>query len=217
MLLELGELGGVSRVYRCTFRGSFSNGALAMPSVHYQTDLPDLGSEPDPADVAQGVWNLLGTAFLACCHTSYTVTSVDAVEEVLKPDVAAGGSYPIVAGGGMLSGTAGLSHAQAAVIDLHTETRSRSARGWLKMPSPLVNTNLSGDTWHSGYVALLQSFAALLDNSFDIGDPPFNTHVNPMVYSRTRRKRAEEPWVFRVKTATVNPQARWQRSRLSVP
>lgn len=208
----------MARVYRVTIRAHHSNGALIEPSLHYQTDVPTTGDEPNPDDVAAGAWTLLGTAFKACCHSSITVDDVVAAEEVLKPDIGVGGAHTVNQVGTMSSASASETHGLVAVINRHTGIRSRSARGWLMMPSPCLTDQTNGDAWAASgtYKLALDAFALLLDNSFDLGSI-LVTNVNPVVYSRTRRARGESPWVFRVTSATVNPQARFLHSRLSVP
>jgi hypothetical protein len=206
----------MARTYRATVKAHYGNGILIEPSLHYQTDLSFIGDEPDPSDVAGGIWTLIGTAFLACCHSTIHVDELIVAEEVLKPDLGAAGSHIVNQDGTFSSGSSTIPHALAAVVNLHTATRSKSARGWCMMPSPLVAAALATDLWTGTYLTALQTLAALLDNSFDMGTIDI-THVNPVVYSGTRRKRGEEPWTFRVTSSTVNPQTRWLKSRLSNP
>jgi hypothetical protein len=75
---------------------------------------------------------------------------------------------------------------------------------------------LGGDTWISGYQTKLAAFAAVLDDSFNLGTIDI-THVNPVVYSRTRHQRGEDPHAFRVTSATANTKAHWLKTRMSTP
>jgi hypothetical protein len=70
--------------------------------------------------------------------------------------------------------------------------------------------------WDPSYVASVQGFADQLDNSFDLGSL-FPTHVNPVVYSRTRHKRGLTPYAFRITSALANEQPTWLRRRLTTP
>ena len=63
---------------------------------------------------------------------------------------------------------------------------------------------------------MYDALAAKLDDSFDLGSIII-THVNPVVYSRTRRLRGESTWTFKVTSATANHQVRWLKSRLTAP
>lgn len=208
----------MARVYRLTIKGHQSNGALFEPSLHYQTDLSFIGDEPDPDDVASGLWTLLGTQFRAITPTDATVDEVIAVEEVLKPAVATGGAHAVNAAGTWTPTGGQQSFGVAPVINRHTATRSRSARGWFFGPSPGYAT-LSGATgWQQSgtYWTNLAALAAKLDDSYDLGTIDI-THVHPVVYSRTRHERGQTPYVFRVTSGSVNPQVRWLKSRLSSP
>lgn len=205
----------MARVYRVTImakRGS----TLIEPSLHYQTDVPGLGEEPDPNDVANGAWSVWGTQFLACCASDLHVDTVVALEETLPPDIGVAGVHTVNLNGTHSLGDEAMPSGMASLINIHTGTRSRSARGWLRMPYPPGSFNVNGDVWTSTYQSLLQAFADLLDNSFELGSVNPTT-VNPVVYSKTRRQRAETPYTFRVTNATANPRVHWLRSRTTSP
>lgn len=195
-------------------------GILFQPSLHYQTDLPagdPLASEPSPNDVAQGAWGVFGQELRNTVPAGVVFHEVVAAEEVLKPDIGAAGGYTIGDLPGTLTGSGSGPAALSAVVNLHTELRSRSARGWVKLFSPIATTTyVTGSTWAAAYMTLARAFAAKLDDSFNIGAVIITT-VHPVIYSRTRHERGNTPYVFRVTNATVNPQVRWQRSRLSAP
>lgn len=206
----------VARIYRVTIKGHYSNGALLEPSLHYQTDVPDLGEEPEPNDVASGVWTLLGTAFKNLQNNSTVIDEVIAAEEVLKPDIGVAGTHVVGQNGTATATAPDISHGLSAVINLHTATRSRSARGWCKVGCDLVHSSIVGDNWAAAYKATLDAFAALMDNTFELGTLQITT-VRPVIYSKTRREKGFSPYAFHVTSGTANPQVRWQRSRLSVP
>lgn len=206
----------MSRIYRATFECHHSNGTIARPSLHYQTDVPLAGSEPDASDVANGIWTLLGTEFRAICPTSVTVDAISVAEEVIAPDIGAAGSHTVALAGTMTVSGDPMPEGLVPVLNLHTDVRSRSARGWLHPPGPMGSSRVSGDSWTSVYLGVLNAFCAKLDDGFDLGTLQI-TRVNPKVYSRTRRERAEDPFVFSVKSATVNPRPHWLRTRMTTP
>ncbi len=207
----------MSRVYRASIVGHVNvNGALIISTLHYQTDVPTAGSEPDPDDVADGVWSTIGSHYLAATAARCTVDRVDVIEMVIPPALASGGSH-VVNSAGLLTSTAGeLPAALCLGINIHTETRSRSSRGFTHMP-PCFDPTYSGGPVAAGtYLTKVQDMATVLDDSFDLGtfDP---THVHPVVYSRKRHRAGDDPFAFRVTTATVNPKWRYVRSRDTSP
>lgn len=207
----------MARTYRTTLRCTNGAGTLFEPTLHYQTDLTFIGDEPSPSDVAAGVNTLLGTAFRACFTSAITLHEVIVAEEVLPPAVGTGGAHTVELAGTLPAGTGNqLPDGASVVINRHTETRSRSARGWLHLPSPLWSSQLAGNVWQNSYVAICQNFADLLDNSFDLGTVDI-THVHPVVYSRTRHQRGQTPYTFRVTSATANHSYKFLRSRQSTP
>jgi len=207
----------VARTYRATIRCHDTvTLALIEPTLHYQTDVAPAGSEPDPNDVASGIWGVIGTAFRAASPTVCMVDALDVVEEVIPPDVAVGGTFAVNALGTLATANQFLSRGTCLGVNIHTATRSRSARGFVHLAGCLSSSYAGGQTLGGAYLTAAQAFAALLDNSFDLG-VVLPTHVNPVVYSRTRRARGESPYTFQVTSATVSPVVRYLRSRDSTP
>jgi hypothetical protein len=148
--------------------------------------------------------------------SSTLVQELLVVSEELPPDLAVGASHIVNEVGTASTATPNAPEGMVPVINLHTDVRSRSSRGWLMLPGPMLQNAIEGNFWSSGYQSAYNAFAAVLDNSFDLGTV-FVTHVNPVVYSRTRRIRAQSPYTFKVTSATSNHQVRWLKSRLTAP
>lgn len=196
---------------------TISDGTLVQPNLHYQTDLSFIGDEPDPDDVAAGIWGVWGTQFLACCWSGITVHELVVTEEVLKPNIGAGGSHTVNAPGTLATGTGNSPPpGVCGVINLHTATRSRRSRGWVHGPPMAYSSFVNGKALTGAYLTALQTWAALLDNSFDLGTVDI-THVHPVVYSRTQREQALTPYTFRVTAASVNTVPKYLRSRMTAP
>lgn len=204
------------RIYRATIKGRHGNGVLCQPTLHYQTDVPIAGDEPDPSDVAAGIWTVIGTTLKGISPNDLIWTSLDVAEQVLDPAIGAAGSSTITGGSGVVIPDSKLPYACVPVINLHTGVASKSSRGWVHGPGCRTGGNMSGDSWTGAFQSTLQNFANTLKTSFDLGTLQI-THVNPVVYSRTRHLRGADPWSFKVTSATTNPQVRWLRSRLSSP
>lgn len=206
----------MSRTYRATIKGHHSNGILVQPTLHYQTNVPLAGDEPDPGDVAGGIWGQIGATLKATAANDVTFTSVDVAEQLPPQQIGAAGSFAITSGSGTVVPNSQLPYATVPLINLHTGVASRSSRGWVHLVSPRLSTFVGNDVWTASYLSTLGLFAATLDNGFDLGTLQI-THVNPVVYSRTRHLRGQTPYTFVVTSASVNPQVRWLRSRLTSP
>lgn len=208
----------MARTYRCTFRGHHANGVLVQPSVHYQTDLATGGSEPDPIDVAERIWAHIGGEYMACTSSDVTIDEFVVGEEVVKPDIGVAGAkllgfpgiYPLAGGQ--------LPHAMVPVINFHTATRSKSARGWAMLGGPRRDELIAGDNWNSttSWWAAMIAFCQVLNDSIEWGDV-FVNRLEPVVYSRIRHQSHFAPWTFPVTSVTPNPQVRWLKSRLTSP
>ena len=187
-----------------------------QPTLHYQTDVPVSGDEPDAGDVAAGIWTQVGATLKATAANDVTFTSVDVAEQLPPGEIGAAGSSPITGGSGTVVPNSQLPYATVPLINIHTGVASKSSRGWVHLASPRLSTYVGNDLWTAAYLNLLSLFAATLDNSFDLGTLQI-THVNPVVYSRTRHLRGQSPYTFKVTSASPNPQVRWLRTRLSSP
>jgi hypothetical protein len=206
----------VARTYRITINCTHVIGMKFAPTLHYQTDVPTAGSEPDPDDVANGVWGVIATDIRNAASDWVTFDDLVAGEEVIPPDIGVSGVKILNVPGLLVHGDAKIPTGASPLLNLHTGTRSRSARGWTHPPGPTASTQLNGQQWSSAYITLLNNLAAKLDDSFDLGTV-FPTHVNPVVYSRKRHVAGESPYTFRVTGATVNPEVKWLRSRMTTP
>src|SRR5215469_17598113 len=204
------------RIYRATVSCTHSDGTLVMPSLHYKTDPPPLGDEPAPDDVASAIWGLIGDQLRACTTSDVTFHELVVTEEVVPPDLGVAGSFGgLGAGTGVFSDEA-LPHGLVPVLNLHTATRSRSARGWFRPASPGKASVVNGNVWTSAYMTILNNLAAVLDDDADMGSLT-TTHLQPVVYSRTRHLRSEDPYWFDVTSGSANPRCHWLRTRMTNP
>lgn len=207
----------MSAIYRVVLRmHDRDDQSLIMPSLHYQTDLDALSSEPNPDDVASGAWGVWGTALKNAVNTNVHIDGIDAIEQTVPPAIGESGTFNVNADGLLGVSDDELPREVVPIINLKTHTRSRSSRGYLTLPGPYSVARLLNKSWATTYVTALQTFADLLDNSFDLGvvNP---TTVNPVVYSRKRHLGGASPWTFRVTQATANTRPHWRRSRGTSP
>jgi hypothetical protein len=86
----------------------------------------------------------------------------------------------------------------------------------MRPPSPRLADRVSGNVWDGTMLAALNAFCALLDDQLELGTLII-TDLNPVVYSKTRHQRSEDPFTFRVTGATPNAKVHWLRSRMTTP
>lgn len=206
----------MARTYRATINCTHIIGPKFAPTLHYQTDVPTGGGEPDPNDVASGIWGVIATAIRNVASDWVTFDNLVVGEEVLPPDIGVSGIDVLNVPGLIAHGDAKIPTGASPLINLHTGTRSRSARGWTHPPGPTNSGELNGQDWIAGYLTLLDNLAAVLSDSFSLGSL-FPTTVNPVVYSRKRHVALETPYTFKVTGATTNAQVKWLRSRMTSP
>ena len=207
----------MSRTYRASVICHVNNtGALIISTLHYQTDLTFIGDEPDPNDVAAGIWGEIGSSFRAATVTRITVDRVDVLEMVVPPALATGGTHTVGLAGTLASPGGDMSQATCLGINLRTNTRSRRSRGFVHLPPPLDHQYSTGQGWTGGYLTLSQTVADTVDDSFDLGSVDV-THVHPVVYSRKRHLGGLTPYTFRVTQGTITNKQRYVRSRDTSP
>lgn len=207
----------MSRIYRCTVKAHFSSGILVEPSVHYQTDLSLGGDEPDPDDVATGIWDHIGSAWLNTAASGLHFDELIVAEQVVPPALGAAGSHTIDTGGtSSLTSGDDMPTGIVAIVNVHTNTRSRNSRGHFCLSPPAVSGVHAAQGWTSGYTTAVNSLCALLDDVITIGSI-ITTDLRPVVYSRTRHLNNTAPWTFPVSSATLNPTCHWLRSRMTSP
>jgi len=204
-------------IYRATVVAhSTVDCALVESTLHYRTEPPVGGDEPAADDVATGIWGLIGTAFVAATSTRVHIDRLDLLQVATPPGTAIGGTHVINATGTLAASSLDYPAAACLGINLRSNVRSRRARGFTHMPPPYDAVYSLGNTFGGAYLTNVQTLAALLDNSFDLGSVLI-THVHPCVYSPTQYKQGLAPVFYDVTSATVNPVCRFVKSRMTSP
>jgi len=206
----------MSRVYKLTFKCAHDDGTLSMPSVHYKEDVPAGGDNNDPSQLASVVWTHVGAQFKACFTSSTSVKEVLALEETVAPTIGVAGAHTVNEAGTLTGSGDSMPQGCVPLINIHSNTRSRSARGWFHMPSPRLADRVSANVWDSTMLSILNSLCGVLDDSISEGGT-FPPTLVPVVYSRTRAVRAQDPFAFDVVSLSVNPKVHWLRSRMTSP
>lgn len=216
----------MAKVYRFTLSGvNTYNGAEYEFGLHYQTDVPALGSEPSAGTVLTQIrqhFSSSGTnlsKLRAAIPSSHSLLKTWVREEVQpgSGDVPAFAEQAETGFGALASsGTDILPGAMAVWHQMKTGNAIRSGRGGTHVPGSVLPADLSEDGhWAVGtthWTAHLALAAAFLDKLEDVfggtGD------INPVVYSRTRRARGES-FAFELEAVTPLTQVRWLRSRMT--
>jgi len=194
------------------------NQALVEPSLHYQTDLATGGNEPDPDDVADGIWNTVGLAFLNCTPSRINVTELIVRSEELPASgvVPSLGSRPVGQNGLLAVSEGDVPRELVAIVNIKSAAAFRSGRGYMTLPGPYSEQYITGRLFAGTYATNGHAFADLLDDSFSLGTfQPADVH--PVVYSKVRRQRGLTPFTFRVTQAQFNTRPHWLRSRGTSP
>ena len=203
-------------IVRATVMAHAPDGSLVQPSIHYHLVPPPLGSEPNLSDVADGIWGHWGAAFLATVSDQTHVDSLVVTQQVVPPEVGAAGEHAVNANGTMSISDTDLPAGLVPILNVHTNTRSRSARGYMVMPCPYGVTKLHLGKWSTAFLGTLNTLAALLNDPIEFGSvtPTVGT---PVVYSRTRALAGTDPTTFDITNVVANATPHWRRSRMDVP
>jgi hypothetical protein len=103
-------------------------------------------------------------------------------------------------------------------VALRTGVASRSSRGGFHLPPVLDPAQLDGNgRWSSSLLASadMVTLAGKLNDTFT--DVIGTLDLIPVVYSRTRRARGQEPWTFNIIDANFSSRVRWLRRRGTAP
>jgi hypothetical protein len=216
---------GNGDIVRFAIESFGSSGVEYVNTLHYRVegDASFAGNEPTVADACDAVWTKLGAAYRNCLYGDRTVRAVVGRTEVRTwlGEVASAGESAVGLTGLLAGGDGKVYRAQSLVIALKSDVASRSARGWIMVPGSVNSTDMDGSgqwsasgTYYTSCVAL----AALLDDNIQhdvLGTHAW--HLQPVIYSRTRRKRDLTPYYFSVKSALAKRDPRWLRRRVTAP
>lgn len=188
---------------------------------HIKSDPIPLAGDRAANDVADDVWDWIGTAYKAVLASEGTVDTVTVVEDVLNPVVTLPDTaQKVVNEAGTLSTPNNLPVELTMHLKLTTGVPLRGAVGGMFLPPPLASTFLSSDGLSFLTSGAYWTAAATLASTLLAG-ADWNATTTPaghhslIVYSRTRRQRSEPNYFFDVNAIIRNPRPTWLRSRVS--
>lgn len=216
-----GTLSAMANIWRFTVGGIDTlNGQDWVSHVHYRTDVHTGYGEPDAATVLDKVQshysssghNLskwLGT-FLSAGELQYArvYQEVETWNGEIATTAEETHSFAGTASG---ASTDADSSATCAWIALSTGFASRNFRGGTHIPSPISVTAVQSGRFRtdSGWWANLQTLGDAIIDSIDLTE----YDLNPVIYSRTRRRRGQSPYAQDLSAYAVSREPRFIRRR----
>ena len=212
----------MSLVYRCSYKSTTPTGVQNVNTFHYQTDKGSpLDAEPDISDVAGAVNAHLKTLYKAILPSDATLTSLDSVLCV-RPgsgDIPTANTISINELGTALITNEAIPVACGLLIRKKSPAATRSGRGHIVLPSPRFSGVMTANATFATTTAYWTDVLALcnaMNDSLTIGTLTVTT-LRPVVYSRTRHEREDDPFTFTLTNAVPQQQPHWLRSRMSAP
>lgn len=219
----------MAKIYRIEWHTTVDTFPVdAVTSMHYQTDVPLLGSEPSAEAVLSHVLDHFSNSghncekFRATFYGPVKLVNVVCREEVANP----GEDIPDVAQEAIdLSGTGSITGDRLPVptcvwINCTTGAATRSGRGGFHLP-PILNPVLltSSGSWDPATSHWTTNILPFCTAVYDVIDNVFDTtgDIKPIIYSRTRRARALDPFTFDLTNAVPSTRVRWLRRRATAP
>jgi hypothetical protein len=209
----------MAKVWRFTYESTFPGNVVTVNDWYYQTDVPAAGSEPPAGDVVDALDDHWRTIYRAVIAEEATVNLARVREQLPSSStgVPDGAELAVNQAGTLGTPSTELPVSLSAIVSKRTGVPLRSARGYLAIPSPLSQVALTDNRlWDHGqeYWLQLQAVRDALDDVVDTGTFLI-THLNPVVYSRTRHNASLEPFTFRITGGIIRDAPRWRDSRQS--
>lgn len=212
-------------ILRVSFESTDASGRLFVNTLHYRIegDSAFPTHEPEIPSVLSKLSEHLTTEYRGCLDTGRTLNTIRGRTEVetWNGEVARVGEVTVGLAGLLSHGDGTVPDPACGVIDLRSGVASRSGRGWIMVPGSRASTALSSlGKWAVGgtYVNAMNALAAVLDDKVQETFGGVNSwHATPVIYSRTRRKAALEPFYFPVASCLVRTDVHWLRRRVTAP
>lgn len=215
----------MAKVWRYTVIGESPSGEERWAcNLHYQTDVPTIGTEPGADTVLTQIdqhFSTSGTGLQLWRNTidpASKLVETRLYEEVnpASDDIPTGhvNVYNLVGLGNAISGDI-LPTAMCVYLTLFTGKLGRSFRGGVHTPPVRRPADLDGGgTWDNAsnhWTQVVALGTAIVDQLEDV----FQTtgDINPVIYSRTRRARGEDQFANKLTTFRANADVRWLRRR----
>jgi hypothetical protein len=212
-----------SSVVRASYLGTIGATQI-VNTLHYvvKHDSAYAGGD-DAGAMADQIDTKLTTAYRAVCPVGMTVDTLVVREELAAGDtsIPEEGAKSIGLAGTLANADTLLPLGLCMHLKIKTNAAVRSGHGGIFLPPPRVSTSLASQGFFASaasYYVNAGTLAALLDDNIQVTSGGFNTwHLSPVVYSRTRRNRADPNWYFGVTQVQRDFTPHWLRSRMTAP
>jgi len=212
-------------VWRCSYNSTHSSGVQYVNTFHVVVrDDPVSLLSPTADAVRDALHSALTTKYRNCLPSDVTVNKLVVREELTPGSTAVPAESSQTIG---LAGTLALSGDRlpiplCALITLYTNAAVRSGHGRMFLPNPGQAANLqttslwdTGTTWYGTNVPAFTAELKAHHSVSVVGNPDSTAAL--VVYSRTRRARADADWYFDVTSIVQRTAPHWLRSRMTAP
>lgn len=209
-------------MYRISIVGKIG-GQRFMNSIHYVFSEQDPFSTNDEKDFLDAFWSHLGGEYRSLVGTDGVVEEIWLSTLPAPNTQDAGQRYTkVVNATGTMSITLGtpLPNELHGVLALKTEFAARWARGYQVLPPLRRSTYVDGENVNTGgaYYLAMGPYATKLAGTFETATSWYDTitgtyRAQPVIYSRTRRARNQEPYIASINAVQVRPAVYYRRSR----
>jgi hypothetical protein len=206
------------KYWRCSYQSALGT-IDVVNTFHVKADPTGIADDRGAEDVAADVDSWLTALYRALTPTLITLQTLTVREELApgSTDIPAEFVHAL-SGAGTFSTAEDLPYELCLHVKAQTSAAIRSGHGGMFMPPVMHFPALSGNgrSWNplgAYWVAVGAFFDALLDGHDWTTDLDLSGHLSYVIYSHTRRLRAEPNYAFDVTGYTRNPRPTWLRSR----
>lgn len=219
----------MANIWRWTVAGTDASGLQEWNStMHWQTDGSIGSDEPTAQEIHDNLLMFFSTGgtgsgmerWLATVQDGVKLTRTSTYQELAATDTSVPEAYSAnhTFNGAVSVIDPATPFALCPFIKFTTGFASRSSRGGTHLSPSLDQNHLTSaglfDTTLSWWSAVI-SLAAYMKTQLNMSSwsPAFPDHLNPIIYSRTRRNLTLTPYTFQLTGATPSATPRWLRRR----
>jgi hypothetical protein len=201
----------VASAWIAALKSHDASGTLYINTLGVKMD-PVSGDGLSATDLATHINTWIGSSYRACLPARCTMDEIQVIKMPFGTGVE--GVHAIGVAGGITENTS-LPRELAIIFAWKTDNATRSGRGHIAFPMPMVSTLMSGQTFDlttTYFTTNVPAFFAALDAGHDwTSGGVTEGHLSHVVYSRKNNA------YYDVKTRLVRSQPRWVERRQTAP
>jgi hypothetical protein len=207
--------------WRVAFESTSNDGVQIVNTFHVKADGGPLVAAPSPAQVRDAMYDAFHAKYKNLLSDNVTWQTITVTEEVdpNTSEIPATSVKNIGEPGNRAIANTKLAGGLCIVAKTVTGAAVRSGHGRLFLPPAYTDGEVAqGGNWYAlgQYWAQAKIFLDELMESHD-WDALTDGHLYPCVYSRTRRRRGDEGYYFRIDDYVMRIKQHFLRSRMSAP